>query len=171
MALKQFVPDFTTFVNENYEVGEHFEMEEAQKTSGCCGAAVMEDGTCAECGMPAVTEDNDMGSSKETDLPQVPGTEPEVEPFDEFEKDPNDIEHMDPEVAVNAIAEGRKKKPYIGPTFKELNKGKGKKQPPKPEPPKYQGIKGKKVFKKDFGKMAEPAGPRVKDKDKDPNQK
>lgn len=160
MAIKQIIPDFVTFVNEMYEA-------EGMATSQCCGAEINEDGTCSACGEMVVSENeetvNDVESG-ETDLPQVE---------DQFDKDPGDAENMDPEVAANVVMEGRKKKPFIGPTFKELNKGKGKKQPAAAGPSKYSGIAKKKVFKKDFGKMAEPEGPRVKDKDKakEPNAK
>lgn len=158
--MKHVIPDFLTFVNEMYEM-------EEKATSQCCGAEINEDGTCSECGEMVVSENEEPISnaeSGETDLPQVE---------DQFDKDTGDAENMDPEVAANVVMEGRKKKPFIGPTFKELNKGKGKKQPQKVGPPKYAGLNKKKVFKKDFGKMAEPEGPRVKDKEKakDPNAK
>jgi hypothetical protein len=117
--MKNLVVGFDQFVNEQYE----YEAPN-EKTSSCCGAPIMEDGTCEGCGnfiseeSPEFPEDNSGFPGEETNLPgsetELPNIDAEFAPTrDEFEeddldKDMGEIEEMDPENARNAMYEARK---------------------------------------------------------------
>ena len=113
--MKELIVGFDKFVNEMYTPRLEAEAGSAE-TSKCCGAPMMEDGTCTECGNYA---------------------------RDEFDQDPGDIEQMDPEVAAHAGFNEAKKKPGAVPPPPKPKPG-AKKEPVKDT--KFPNLKASKKF-------------------------
>ena len=100
--MKQFIVGFGKFVNEMYNQGEGLD-----KTSNCCNASILEDGTCSECGAFEITEDNpeDFEPQFNNEMPEeaddalVDDLEDDQfeEPYDELELDLGDLEEIEPE--------------------------------------------------------------------------
>jgi hypothetical protein len=139
--MKKLIVGFDQFVNEMYE----YEPAEpvVAKTSECCGAPVLEDGTCEACGNLTEVEEVEPISDETEEFAPEP---------DKFELDNGDPEQVDPEDYKFGMNEAKKKAEAAKGKFPNL-------KPNKPAPAGKPGVKGVNPFAKPDAKTAaKPAG-------------